>query len=57
MSVRQDIKLEWVSSFCHQLHELIQYWKMDKKVILHTTKLVKKHIQYLLEWDTSSQPR
>ncbi len=57
MSVRQDIDPEWVSSFFVQLYGSIQYWKMDRKDISDVIKLVKEHVQCLLECGTSSQPR
>ena len=57
ISVRLDIDTEWVLSFFVQLHESIQCCKMDRKDISDVTKLVKKHIQYLLEWGTSGQPQ
>ncbi len=49
ISVRRDINPEWVSSFFVQLHGSIQYWKLDGKDISDATKLVKEHVQCLLE--------
>ena len=49
MTVRQDIDLEWVSSFFVQLHGSIQYRKIDGNDISDAIKLVKEYVQCLLK--------
>ena len=44
MNARQDIDPKWVSSFFVQLHEPIQYWKIDGKNISDVAKWVKKYV-------------
>ena len=57
MKARQNIDFKWVSSFFVQLYESIQCWKMDGKNISNVDKLAKKHIECLIEWGISGQPR
>ncbi len=49
MKVKQNIDPEWGTSFFIQLYESIQCWKIDGKNLANAAKLVKEHIQYLIE--------
>ena len=57
MSVRRDMDPKWMSSFFVQLQGSIQSWKIDGKDISDAARLVKEHVQCLLKWGTTSQPR
>ena len=50
MIIRYKIDSKWASSIFVQLYGSIHYWKIDDKNIADDTKLVKKLVQYLLEW-------
>ena len=49
---RQDKDYKYMSSLFIKLHASIQCWKIDRKDIADTSKLVKKFIYYFLVWDS-----